>query len=334
MKTAFALILVALGATVPSASTPLTLPDGEGGIGFDDLLFSPRLHQVLVPSGRTGRLNLVDPKTHSLVSISGFSVSPAKAEGHGAGTTSADSGGGFIFATDRNRGVVNIVDPAKKQLVATTKLGGGPDYVRWVEPLGEVWVTEPRRKVIEVFHLETSSPPKLVATATIKLPDGPESLVVDLARGRAYTHSWHDTTFAIELKSHSVVARWSNGCEGARGSALDEKRGFLFVGCEEGKAITLDVAHDGKQLGSVKAGKGVDIVAYSPSLSHLYVPGGDDATLTVVGVGDHGQLTALGSVPTAPDAHCVAADDAGNAYVCDPQHGQLLVFNDSFPATR
>jgi hypothetical protein len=84
----------------------------------------------------------------------------------------------------------------------------------------------------------------------------------------------------------------------------------------------------------VKTGKGVDIVAYSPSLSHLYVPGGDDATLTLVGVGGHGEMTALGNVPTAPDAHCVAADEAGNAYVCDPQHGQLLVFKDSFPATR
>lgn len=83
---------------------------------------------------------------------------------------------------------------AKKQLVATARLGGGPDYVRWVEPLREVWVTEPGRKVIEVFHLEVSNPPKLVAAGTIDLPDGPESLVVDLARGRAYTHSWHDTT--------------------------------------------------------------------------------------------------------------------------------------------
>lgn len=334
MKIAFALILAALGATAPSAPTPLPLPSGEGGIGFDDLLFSPSLHQVLVPSGRTGRLNLVDPKTRAIESIPGFSVSPASGKGHGAGTTSADSGGGFIFATDRNRGVVNVVDRAKKQLVATARLGGKPDYVRWVEPLREVWVSEPGRKVIEVFHFEPSNPPKLVAAGTIDLPDGPESLVVDSTRGRAYTHSWHDTTFAIELKSHRVVARWANGCEGARGIALDETRGFLFVGCEEGKAVALDVAHDGKQLGSVKTGKGVDIVAYSPRLSHLYVPGGDDATLTVVGVGDHGQLRVLGNLPTAPDAHCVAADEVGNAYVCDPQHGQLLVFNDSFPVTR
>lgn len=334
MKTAFALILAALGATATGALTPLPLPGGDGGIGFDDLLFSPGLHRVVVPSGRTGRLNLVDPATRAVDSISGFSVSPASGEGHGAGTTSADSGGGFLFATDRNLGVVSVVDVAKKQLVATAKLGGGPDYVRWVEPLREVWVTEPRQKVIEVFRFEAGNPPKLVAAGTIALPDGPESLVVDAARGRAYTHSWRDTTFAVELKSHRVVARWSNGCEGARGIALDEKRGFLFVGCEEGKAAALDVAHDGKRLGSVKTGKGVDIVAYSPRLSHLYVPGGDEATLTVVGVGGRGELTVLGTVPTAPDAHCVAADDAGKAYVCDPRHGQLLVFDDSFPATR
>jgi len=29
----------------------------------------------------------------------------------------------------------------------------------------------------------------------------------------------------------------------------------------------------------------------------------------------------------------VTADDLDNAYICDPQKGQLLVFHDSLPAT-
>jgi len=37
---------------------------------------------------------------------------------------------------------------------------------------------------------------------------------------------------------------------------------------------------------------------------------------------------------TAPDAHCVATDDSGSAYVCDPGKGRLLVFRDPYPATR
>ena len=324
-----ALGALALLAAAP-LSTSLPLPEGDGGIGFDDLLFAPALHRVLVPSGRTGRLNLIDPKALSVESIEGFSSARTFGGGHGAGTTSADSGRGLLFATDRSLQLVDLVDPQKGQIVGSAKLSGAPDYVRWVEPTGEVWVTEPNRKVIEYFKLEQSSPPRVVRAGTIAIADGPESLVIDATRGRAYTHTWHDTTVAIDLKSHREVARWPNGCKGARGIALDEKRGILLVGCEEGKATSLDLAHDGKRLGAMEAGKGVDIIAYSPRLGHLYVPGGDSATMAVVAVGARGVLSILGTVPTAEDAHCVATDDRGNAYVCDPKKGRLLILADTF----
>jgi hypothetical protein len=108
----------------------------------------------------------------------------------------------------------------------------------------------------------------------------------------------------------------------------------LFVGCDEGKVIALDVAHDGKRVGSVDTGKGVDIIAYNAKLGHLYVPGGDAKTLTIAGVAANGALAALGSVATAEDATCVAADDANHVYVCDPKQGGLLVVSDPFPASR
>ena len=139
---------------------------------------------------------------------------------------------------------------------------------------------------------------------------------------------------AADLAKHKEVARWKNGCKGSRGIALDDKRGFLFVGCDEGKATALDVAHDGKQLGAADTGTGVDIIAYNPALAHLYVPGGDSATLTILGVAASGKLDVLGSVAVAADSHCVAADDSGHAYVCDPKQGALLVVTDPFPATK
>ncbi len=312
--------------------TAIQLPDGERGIGFDDLRFSVALNRVLVPSGRTGRLNLVDAKTRAIESIEGFSSGDRFTGGHGEGTTSADGGRGLIFASDRSRKVVRIVDPAKKRFLGEARLGGGPDYVRWVEPRAEVWVTEPGRKVIEYFRFRGGDSPELVRGGNIGFADGPESLVIDATRGRAYTHGWRDSTFAIDLASHKVVAAWRNGCEGARGIALDEKRGVLFVGCDEGKAVSLDVTHEGRRLGVAETGNGVDIIAYSDRLKHLYVPGGESATMAIISVGPAGDLKALGTVPTTSDAHCVVADDLGNAYVCDPARGRLLVFTDRFPA--
>jgi hypothetical protein len=332
----FAFILVCISATALAESpvakpTKLALPGGDGGIGFDDLMWAPSLHRVLAPAGRTGKLDLIDPSTQKVDSVAGFSTDADKfAGGHGEGTTSADAGGGMVFASDRSRGEVELVDPKAMKITGRVKLAGGPDYVRWVEPTKEVWVTEPNKKQIEVFAFDAG---KLVHKGAIDVPGGPESLVVDATRGRAYTHTWNDATVAIDLAKHKEVERWKNGCKGSRGIALDETRALLFVGCDEGKATALDLAHGGKQVGAADTGKGVDIIAYNPTLAHLYVPGGDSATLTILGVAANGTLSVLGSVAAAPDSHCAAVDDANHVYVCDPKQGALLVVADPFPAS-
>ena len=91
---------------------------------------------------------------------------------------------------------------------------------------------------------------------------------------------------------------------------------------------------DRKQRGAAPAGKGVDIIAYSAALAHLYIPGGDSATLTIISVDEHGKLGVLGTTPAAADSHCVTTDDTGHAYVCDPKHGALLLVSDPYPATK
>ena len=322
-------VLVAAGAV-----EPLALPGTEGSIGFDDLRYSPELRKLLVPGGRSGRLYLVDSDSRAVEAVAGFSTSAEGGRGHSEGTTSADTGEGLIFASDRSERALVIVDPASRRIVARVKLGAVPDYVRWVAPLKEVWVTEPGAKTIETFRLDGKAPPKLVHAGAIPVADGPESLEIDEPRRRAYANTWHDETVAIDLGSRAIVSRWKNGCEGARGLAVDGARGLAFVGCTEGKAVALDLEHGGKVLGRASAGKGVDVIAFSGKLSHLYVPGAAAANLTVVGVGARGDLSVLGTAATAPEAHCVAADDGGNAYVCDPSKGRLLVFRDPYPASK
>ena len=74
---ALSLLLIASAAfaePVMAPPTPLVLPGGEGGIGFDDLWFSAELHRVLVPAGRTGRLDLIDPTTRAIEAVGGFSA--------------------------------------------------------------------------------------------------------------------------------------------------------------------------------------------------------------------------------------------------------------------
>lgn len=321
------------GPAMPSPEV-IALPDGEAGIGFDDLQYSPGLKQILVPAGRTGNLALIDPATKAVTTIGGFSTKSKFAGGHGEGTTSSFEGDGLIFASDRGTKEVKVVDPKEKKIVASVALLGPPDYVRFVSGRHEVWVTEPGKKQIEILKVDTSRPNKLASVGAIAAPGGPEALVIDEKRGRAYTHTWKDETYAIDLEKRSIVATWKNGCDGSRGIAFDSERGFLFVGCAEGKQVVIDVT-TGRTLSTLTAGSDVDSIGYSPKLHHLYVPGGESADFSILAVSAAGQLSFLGRVPTGKDAHTAAVDPAtDNVFVGNPEHGQVLVIHDPFPASN
>lgn len=309
------------------ARAAIALPGGEGGIGFDDLRYSRKLGRVLVPGGRTGKLYLVDPATSAVTSISGFSTVQEFAGGHDDGITSVAEGGGLLFVTDRTSLELSLIDPGTKKVVTHVPLGASPDYVRWLESEHEVWVTEPDSERLEVYRLETGMSPRVVRIATIPVPEGPESLIFDLKRGRAYTHI-AAATQAIDVHSHAVVATWKNGCEEASGIAMDPQRGLLFVACRQGAVRVLDLA-TGKIVGGADLGAGIDIISYSSGLGHLYVPSSETQTLAVLGVSARGALTPLGTFPGTADSHCVAA--AGKVYFCDPAHGRLLAVTDPYP---
>ncbi len=324
------LTTIAAVALAAVSVIPLQLPGADGPIGFDDLRFSSEMQKVIVPAGRSGRVDLIDPRDRRVQEITGFSASTVARGGHGESTTSADAGQGMIFASDRTRRELVAADARTKQIVTRVKLGGPPDYVRWVGPTSEVWVSEPSNQAIEIFRLSAGSTPTLTRSGTVEVPNGPESLEIDPGADRAYTNTWRGATVAIALVARKIVARWKNGCEGSRGLALDPRREIVFVGCGEGGAVALS-ARDGRVTGRAKAGKGVDVIAYNARLAHLYVPAEDAATVTVMAVDDDGALRTLGEVSSARGAHCATADDAGNVYVCDPEHGRLLTFADSFP---
>src|SRR5215216_1528187 len=101
-----ALVLISWNSAIATSDhiqpTPVSLPDGSGGIGFDDLGYDAQLGRVLVPAGRTGNLDLIDPTTLNVTTIAGFSSQDLFGGGHGEGATSVDAGRGLLFAIDRS----------------------------------------------------------------------------------------------------------------------------------------------------------------------------------------------------------------------------------------
>jgi DNA-binding beta-propeller fold protein YncE len=317
-------------------SKAVAIPGGEGGIGMDDLVFSSELHKVLVPAGHTGKLYLIDPVSYEMTNVGGFSSSAVFQKGHDVGISSAAEGEGYLFVADHGTHQLDAVDVKTGKIIAEAPLAADPDIIRYVAINHEVWVTQPDdkdKKQIEIFSFTAGDKPKLSHSMFIAVPEGPESLTIDNTHQRAYTNLGKDAA-VIDLKTHTVTANWPNTCEKSRGTAVDEKKNFLFVACGEGKAVVFDLNQNGKQVGSLTTGPGADLVDYNPDLSHFYITGSKNATLSVLGVSGKGELSMLGIGEAAIRSHCVIGDDQNNIWVCDPKHGQLLRYRDNFPTVR
>jgi DNA-binding beta-propeller fold protein YncE len=269
----------------------------------------------------------------TVTEIAGFSATPDFSGGHDDGPTSVDEAKGFLFVTDRTSKKLDVVDARTNAIVGAVPLGAQPDYVRFVASTRELWVTEPDSSQIEIFSVPDAMPPVPAHVASIPVANGPESLVIDAKRDRAYTHRWQASTVVLDVKTRAVVAEWPNGCASSRGIALDEAHGFLFAACSEGTTTVLDVDHGGKILSSVAQGSGFDVMGYNAALGHVYLAGGACQCLITLGVSTAGKLSFLGREDAPPDTHCVTADDVGHAWVCDPKHGSLLRVTDAYPAS-
>ncbi|TMA31183.1 MAG: hypothetical protein E6J87_16340 [Deltaproteobacteria bacterium] len=300
----------------------IDLPGGAGGIGFDDLQFSPRLGRVLAPAGRAGILALVDPVSRGVRAIGGFSAAKRYDGGHDFGITSVADTGAALAVTDRTARALLLVDPDRGEVTARAALASTPDYVRWVAATHELWVTEPDAAQIEVFAARG-----LERRASIRVPGGPESLAIDAVHGRAYTHLWKGATVSIDVRSREVGRSIANGCEGSRGLAIDELHDLVFAGCADG---TVDVLAAEHVIDSLTPVRGMDLIAWSPSRRHLYLAGSRSGDVAIVAVSDRGTLSLLGRAPGAVGGHCVTTDDAGHAYVCDPDAGRLIAVDDAF----
>ncbi|TAN00449.1 MAG: hypothetical protein EPN40_03915 [Rhodanobacteraceae bacterium] len=314
--------------TLRPPQTAIAIPGGAQGIGFDDIQYLPALQRIAVPAGALGKLVLINPADDALTEIDGISATSAATTRHSEGTTSVAYADGYLFASDHDPASIVTLDARSHRIVARTPLLGGPDYVRYVAPTHELWVTEPDRHQIQVLKVDPAAKSILTPETTIPVPGGPESLEVDARRNRAYTNEWTGRTVELSLSAHQVLATWPNTCKRSHGIALDPTANRVFIGCGSGKVVVLDPAAQGKVIASVRAGAGIDIISYSPRLHHLYVPGAAAGTLTIFNVATNGALTPVATYHTAKGAHCVTNDAAGQVFVCAPSTGELLKIDD------
>jgi len=284
-------------------------------VGFDDLRYAPDLGMVIAAPEGFGQVFLIDPDSLAVTAI----TAPR-------GIASADAKAGLIYAADRANDQIVIVDVAT-QAVTTFALDAGVDYVRTSPTTDEVWVTMPGAGQVEVLAIAGTS---LTKVGSISVGD-PEGLVFD-GQGRAYTQS-SGNLVAIDVAARSVVGDWSTGCGGSHGfPQTDPAFGLAVAGCADNGGAEVFTA-DGQSRGGIEAGGGRAILAYNPTLHHLYLRGDGASTLDVIGVCSDGGMSTLAQVTIPAFGHGATADDRGHAWVCDPASGGVVRVTDPFGAT-
>lgn len=291
------------------------LPDVSGAIRFDDLGYSAGLGRVIAPLRADG-VALIDPDSLAVTLLGGF-----------GDAGSATEGAGLILVADRDAREVVAVDPASGDRVASASTAGGPDYVRYVETAGEVWVAEPGSGV-EIFRLELD-PPALTAVDSIPTPGGPEGLTVSPTRGAVYVHGPGGQIMVLDVEGRTVDATWNYDCLGSHGiPALDDERGLLLAGCADGGEVHLIDLQDGRDLGGHAVGGGAALMAFSAESGHFYSRGDPGSSIAVLAAGDGLEL--VGEVEGSESGHCLVADDRGQVWTGDEPGGKVLRIQDPF----
>lgn len=319
-------MLTALAFSLTLANSSLSLP-GRAPIGMDYLVYEPGQGRVWVPAGNSGNVDVVDTATGKLTAIGGFKTAPSpRPDRPGMGPSSATVGDGVVWIGNRGDNQICAFDLKTLAKHACVQLPTMPDGLAFVASTHEVWATTPRDQTITIASPAASE--EGAPLPTVKLPGEPEGYAVDQARGIFYTNlEDRDQTLAIDVKTHKILSTWAPGCgsEGPRGLAIDPPRRLLLVACTDG-AVALDLAHDGRILGRIKTGKGVDNIDYLPARGLLYIASGRaPAGLTIAHLTDAGALILIATLPTVQGARNVVVDASGKAYLPDSAGGKLLV---------
>jgi hypothetical protein len=331
-------------------------------ISFDEVTYDSQLHRVIIPAGESGQVALIDPANMHVQLISGFSRQLDIANPM-IGSSSVALAGGFLYGLDQETMSIKTIRLSTGSLIASTHLQAAPDTIRFISATHELWVTEKGLHRIEIFNVSGDDSPVPVSKGAISIPNGPEALIIDDQRGLAFTNRPNQSlTDVIQVMTHTVIAHWGSGCSSAKGMAVDEKDGYLFVACEEGKLVIMDINNDGYQITSQNYGGELDYVAYNPHLHHIYLPSGVSGVIAIFQLQKllvtpepiHApgktpavnpavasvatpppdikpSLLLLGTADTDIHAKCVTTDENDNIWVCDPNNGRILIIHDEFP---
>lgn len=338
------LLICALGVAAQDSSPlkftlkPLLLPGGNGLITLDYFAYDQHTGRLWVPAGNTGSVDVIDTSTDQIRRVDGFAVAQVEFRGKSRpmGPSSVSIGDGVVYIGSRADSKICTIDARTLKTVeciafapASAGLASAPDGLIYIAATRELWATSgappvgipAADKALKI--LSASKALHLEPAGKIPLPGSAEGYAVDNQHGRFYTNLEETgQTVAIDVRKRAIVSTWRS-CDDPSGVAVDSKLGFVFVACVD-HVIVLDTAHDGRVVGSLSTGAGLDNIDYSEDQGLLYAAAAKAAELTIARIDNRGKPTTVAVIPTVEGARSVVAGANGCAYLIDPFAGRIL----------
>src|SRR4030095_36390 len=162
------------------------------------------------------------------------------------------------FSTNGKESKASVIDLKTLQTITKVETGANPDALVYDPGRVEVYVFNHTGNSATVIDAKTAK-----VVSTIPLGGSPEFAVIDRASGRVYCNIEDKSeVVAIDRTKHEVIAHWPVGPgEEPGGIAFDPAHHRLFAGCHNKMMVMLDTTN-GKVVGSVPIGSGVDGCAF------------------------------------------------------------------------
>jgi DNA-binding beta-propeller fold protein YncE len=219
--------------------------------------------------------------------------------------------GHLLVAADGPKNELKVFDVSTNAMRATVAVGGHPDAI----------AVDARTKTVVTVNKE-SQDLTLVDTdtwtvrATIKLPGDPEFAVTD-DHGRLYVNlADKGRIAAVDLETRRIVGNHKlQGCRDPSGIAFHRQFALVISVCGNGLVKFLS-APMLQEVASVAVGRGADAVLLDEARTKVFIPAGDDGTLSVLSLRSATEVVLEDTLKTEKGAASGAVDAAsGRVYL-------------------
>jgi DNA-binding beta-propeller fold protein YncE len=206
--------------------------------------------------------------------------------------------------------MIRILDTATDRVVADVPGGETPDGATYDPFSKHVFVAD--RNASEVTEVDAQAG----KSSTFSVGGGKLEFPAADGLGHLFVNRSQAGEIAVvDIKTQKVTATYKMaGCEDPSGLAYADKSKLLISSCN-GLAKVL-AADTGKEVASIKIGKGPDAVIYDPVRQLAFIPCGADGVLEIIAVADPAHVSLVQELPTHILARTGAVDPrSGSVYL-------------------